>query len=282
MPIKILCVGDVVGKPGRLALAEALPKLVAQHSVDLIIVNAENVAGGSGITPQLYQKIMALGVDVITLGDHTFRKREIYPVLDSTDRMIRPVNFPPNSPGKGFTVVKTKSGVPVAVMNLMGRMNMNQQVDEPFGAFDAMLAKLPADVKVKVLDFHAEVSSEKIAMGWHVDGRISLIYGTHTHTPTADARVLPGGTAFVSDLGMTGPYDSVLGRRKDRVLKYLTTAMPQFFEVATGDPRVCGIVATIDELGGQALSIERIDMKTTEQAGAYDADDGKGGGGGEI
>lgn len=282
MPIKILCVGDVVGKPGRLALAEALPKLVAQHSVDLIIVNAENVAGGSGITPQLYQKIMALGVDVITLGDHTFRKREIYPVLDSTDRMIRPVNFPPNSPGKGFTVVKTKSGVPVAVMNLMGRMNMNQQVDEPFGAFDAMLAKLPPEVKIKVLDFHAEVSSEKIAMGWHVDGRISLIYGTHTHTPTADARVLPGGTAFVSDLGMTGPYDSVLGRRKDRVLKYLTTAMPQFFEVATGDPRVCGIVATIDELGGQALSIERIDMKTTEQAGAYDADDGKGGGGGEI
>jgi calcineurin-like phosphoesterase len=180
--------------------------------------------------------------------------------------------------------------VKVAVLNVMGRLHMSPQMDDPFRAVDALLAQVPADVKVKVLDFHAEVSSEKIAMGWHVAGRVSVCVGTHTHVPTADARVIPGDaisggvggtTAFVSDLGMCGPYESILGRRKDRVLKFMTTGLPHFFEVATGDPRISGIMATVDEVSGNALAVERVEMKGTEQAGAYDADDKGGAGGGD-
>ena len=292
MPIKILCLGDIVGKPGRLALAELLPGLIRDRGIDLVVANAENAAGGSGLTPPIFEKILRTGVDVCTLGDHTFRKREVMPVLEQSERLVRPANFPPPSVGKGLTIVSTKAppggnagGTKVAVMNVMGRLHMTPQMDDPFRAVDALLARIPADVKVKVLDFHAEVSSEKIAMGWHVAGRVSVCVGTHTHVPTADDRILPGdaisggvggSTAFVSDLGMCGPYESVLGRRKDRVLRYMTTGLPHFFEVATGDPRMCGILATVDDVGGNALSIERIELKGTEQAGAYDADDGKG------
>jgi len=277
MPIKILCLGDIIGKPGRLVLAELLPKVIADRGIDLVVVNAENAAGGSGLTPPIFQKILATGVDACTLGDHTYRKRDILPTLEQSDRLIRPGNFPPTSIGKGWCVVTSRSGVKCAVLQIMGRLHMNIQVDDPFRAVDRMLAEIPRDIKVRIVDFHAETSSEKIAMGWYLDGKVSLNFGTHTHTPTADARVLPAGTAYVSDLGMTGPYDSVLGRRKDRVLKHLLSGMPHFFEVATGDPRICGIVATVDEISGLALSIERCDLKGTEQPGAYDSDDGKAG-----
>lgn len=288
MPIKILCLGDIVGKPGRLAVAELLPALIKDRGIDLVVANAENVAGGSGITPPLLEKILRSGVDVCTLGDHAFRKRESQPILESSQRLIRPANFPPPCVGRGMTIVTSRSGVKVAVMNVMGRLHMSPQMDDPFRCVTDLLAKIPPDVKVKVLDFHAEVSSEKIAMGWHVAGRVSVCVGTHTHVPTADATIIRGDslsggigggggtTAYVSDLGMSGPYDSILGRRKDRVLKFMTTGLPHFFEVATGNPRISGILATIDEIGGNALAIERIDMKATEQAGAYDADDGKG------
>ncbi len=285
MPIVILCLGDIVGKPGRLAIAEVLPKLIQERGIDLVVANAENAAAGSGLTPPIFEKILRTGVDVVTLGDHAFRKREVLPLLEQSERLIRPANFPPPSVGKGMTIVSSrtkdgKPGVKVAVMNVMGRLHMSPQMDDPFRAVDELLAKISSDVKIKVLDFHAEVSSEKIAMGWHVAGRVSLIVGTHTHTPTADARLLAGegvsaGTAYVSDLGMCGPYDSILGRRKDRVMKFMTTGLPAFFEVATGDPRVCGVLATVDEVGGHALSIERIDVRATEQAGAYDGDEGK-------
>jgi metallophosphoesterase (TIGR00282 family) len=284
MPIKILCLGDMVGKPGRLALAEVLPGLVKQHQIDLVIANVENAAGGSGLTPVLYEKIRGYGVDVCTLGDHAFRKREILPVLEQADRLIRPGNFPPGAIGRGWCLAGTHSadgsggGVKVAVLQVMGRTHINVPGDDPFRTIDRMLNEIPRDVKVRIVEFHAEVSSEKMAMGWYLNGRVSLVYGTHTHTPTADARILPlengaGSTAFVSDLGMTGPYDSILGRRKDRVLKHLLTGMPHFFEVATGDPRVCGVIATIDEVSGGALAIERCDTKATEQAAAYDNDD---------
>jgi metallophosphoesterase (TIGR00282 family) len=214
------------------------------------------------------------------------------PILEASDRLIRPANFPPPCVGRGMTIATSRSGIRVAVMNVMGRLHMSPQMDDPFRAVNDLLAKVPAEVKIKVLDFHAEVSSEKIGMGWHVAGRVSVCVGTHTHVPTADARVLAGdalsggvgGTsAYVTDLGMCGPYDSILGRRRDRVLKYMTTGLPHFFEVATGDPRISGILATVDEVGGNALGIERIEMKASEQAGAYDADDGKGqGSGGEL
>ena len=286
MPIKILCLGDVVGKPGRLCLAELLPKTIKERGIDLVIVNAENSAGGSGLTPPIYNKLLGYGANVITLGDHTYRKREVLGLLETSSQLIRPGNFPPGSTGKGWCVATSRSGVRCAIIQIMGRLHMNPQVDDPFRAVDRMLTEIPQDIKVKIVEFHAEVSSEKIAMGWHLNGRVSLCYGTHTHTPTADARILPadgagGGTAFVSDLGMCGPYDSILGRRKDRVLKHLLTGMPHFFEVATGDPKMCGIIVTIDEVGGHALSIERCDQKGTEQAGAYDADDKGQGGMGE-
>lgn len=285
MPIKILCLGDIVGKPGRLVLAELLPKVIQERGVDFVVANAENAAGGSGLSPPIFEKILRTGVDVCTMGDHTFRKREVLPILESSDRLIRPANFPAlgagSAVGKGMTIVTSRAGIRIAVLNVMGRLHMNPQMDDPFRAVDTLLASVPPDVKVHILDFHAEVSSEKIAMGWYVAGRVSICFGTHTHTPTADARILSGegispGTAFVSDLGMCGPYDSILGRRKDRVLKFMTTGLPHFFEVATADPRMCGVLATIDEVGGTALSIERLDLKGTEQAGAYDADDGKG------
>jgi len=276
MPIKILCLGDIVGKPGRLALAEILPQLIVEEKIDLVVVNAENAAGGSGLTPPVFNKILATGVDVCTLGDHTYRKREVLGLLETSERLIRPGNFPAGAIGKGWTVVTSRSGVKVAVLNALGRIHMNLQLDDPFRALERMLAEVPRDVKVRIVDFHAETSSEKVAMGWFLDGRVSICFGTHTHTPTADARVLPAGTAYVSDLGMSGPYESILGRRCDRILKYMLTGMPQFFEVATGDPRICGILANVDEVSGLALSIERCDRKGSAQAGAYDTDDGKG------
>jgi metallophosphoesterase (TIGR00282 family) len=285
MPIRILCLGDLVGKPGRLALAEVLPGLIKERGIDLVVANVENAAGGSGLTPPIFEKILRTGVDVCTLGDHAFRKREVMPLLEGSERVVRPANFPPPCVGRGMTIVTSRSGVKVAVMNLMGRLHMAPPVDDPFRVVTELLAQAPAEVKVKVLDFHAEVSAEKVAMGWWVAGRVSVCVGTHTHVPTADTKILkgdaisgsPGGTtAYVSDLGMCGPQDSVLGRRRDRVLKHMTTGLPHYFEVATGDPRINGILATVDEVGGHALSIERVEVKASEQAGAYDADDGKG------
>lgn len=276
--MKILCLGDMVGKPGRQAVAELLPGLIKDRQIDLVIANVENAAAGSGLTPAIFTKILASGVDVCTMGDHTYRKREIVPLLEQSDRLIRPGNFPPSSIGKGWCIVSSRSGVRVAVLQILGRTHINVPVDDPFRTIDRMLLEIPRDIKIRVVDFHAEVSSEKIAMGWYLNGKVSVVYGTHTHTPTADARILPvengmGSTAFVSDLGMTGPYDSVLGRRKDRVLKHLLSGMPHFFEVATGDPRISGIIVTLDEVSGAALAIERCDLKATEQPGAYDTDD---------
>ncbi len=282
MPIKIFCLGDIIGKPGRAVVAELLPPLLAREKVDFVVANAENSAAGSGLTPAIFQKLLATGIDVCTMGDHTYRKRDILPLLQSSDRLIRPGNYPPDAVGRGWTVVASRSGVSIAVLQVMGRLYMNP-LDDPLRTIDKMLSEVPRDIKVRIVDFHAEASSEKIAMGWHLDGRVSINFGTHTHTPTADARVLPGGTAFVSDLGMTGPYDSVLGRRKDRVLQFMITGMPNFFEIATGDPRMCGIMATVDEISGHALSIVRCDLCGTTQDAAYDAADGHGGKGhGEL
>ena len=289
MPISILCLGDLVGKPGRVVLAELLPDFIRERGVDFVVANAENAAGGSGLTPPIFEKILCAGVDVCTLGDHAFRKREVLGILDH-ERLVRPANFPPGTPGKGLTIVSAgprdpaalpqRGPVKIANLNVMGRLHMNPQMDDPFRAVDELLAQVPTEVKIRILDFHAEVSSEKVAMGWYVAGRVSICFGTHTHVPTADARILrldngPATTAFVSDLGMCGPYDSILGRRKDRILKFMTTGLPQFFEVATADPRLSGIVVSVDEVGGHALTIERIDLAGTEQAAAYDPDDPK-------
>ena len=261
MSITILCIGDVVGKCGRAALAELLPGLIRQREIDLVVCNAENAAGGSGLTPAMFNKLLRYGVDVVTLGDHVYRKRDITESLGNSERIVRPGNISARAIGRRWTVVPTKSGKhQVAVACLLGQMYM-KPADSPWSAIEGILAEIPPAVKIRVLDFHAEASSEKIAMGWHCNGRISLVFGTHTHIPTADARVLDGGTAYISDLGMTGPYDGVLGRMKDRVLYALTTSMPTPFQIAKNDVRLCGAIATVDPTTGRAESIERVEGK---------------------
>jgi hypothetical protein len=275
--LNILCIGDVVGRPGRAILADRLNDYIQERSIDFVVCNAENAAGGSGLTPQIYEKLLRYGVDAVTLGDHIYRKKEIIATLERSDRICRPINLSARAAGKRWITVPTKSGSHVvAVACAVGQMFMGSN-NSPWQAIDQVLAEIPQEVKVRVIDFHAEASSEKIAMGWYLNGRVSVVFGTHTHIPTADARVLDGGTAFISDLGMTGPYDSVLGRRKDRVLSYLTTSMPVSFEVAREDPRMCGALIAVEPRTGKAESIERVELAglvhTTDEA---DQDDGSG------
>jgi len=258
MYIHILCVGDVVGRAGRSVLAEHLPKLIQEHSIDFVVCNAENAAGGSGLTPQIFEKLQRYGVDVVTLGDHCFRKSEIFPQLDSSNRIIRPINLPPTAVGKGWTVVPSKSGrYQIGVVCAMGQMEMGNS-NSPWTAMDEVLSRMPSEAKIRILDFHAEATSEKIAMGWHLDGRVSLLFGTHTHVATADESILPKGTGYITDLGMTGPYDSVLGRRKDRVLRTMITSVPSPYDVAEGDPRMYGVLAEINPQTGRTVHIERV------------------------
>ena len=257
MLITCLVIGDIVGKPGRGVVRAKLGRLCRDEGVDVVIANAENAAGGSGLTPELARKLLNSGIHCITLGDHCLKRAEIIPTLAERSDIVRPLNLPHEVPGRGATVVTTESGVKVGVLCALGRLFMKPS-DCPFHAIDAALADVPDDVKVRLLDFHAEASSEKVAMGWFLNGRASIVFGTHTHVPTADYRVLDGGTAFVSDLGMTGPYDGVLGRKKDRVLYHLTTQMPTPFSIAEGDPRIHAMLVTVDETTGKAESIEPI------------------------
>ena len=279
--VRILCLGDIVGRPGRQVVHQKLPGVVRERGVDLVVANAENIAGGSGITTNLFNKLRAYGVDVVTLGDHLYRRADIIPTMQNSERIVRPANLARGAAGRPFTVVTTNSGVPVAVFCLLGRIYMNTPSDDPFAAAGWVLEQLPENVRCCVCDMHAEASSEKVAMGHWLDGRCSVVFGTHTHVPTADARVLAGGTAYISDVGMCGPYDSVLGRRKDRVLKHMTTGMPYPFEVATGDVRLCGVLAEVDAETGRAVSVERIEVLGGNADQAYDADDARNGGGGD-
>lgn len=271
--MKLLAIGDIVGRPGRQVVQQKLPAFVRERKIDLVIANAENIAGGSGITPNLFHKIRSYGVDVVTLGDHALRRGEITQTLQSSERIVRPANFSHLSPGKSFTVVTSAAGVPVAVFGLLGRIFMTLPSDDPFAAADRVLKDIAPQVKIRVCDVHAEASSEKIALGHYLDGRCSLVFGTHTHIPTADAKVTAAGTAYISDVGMTGPYDSVLGRRKDRVIHHMTTALPTPFDVATNDIRLCGVLAEIDDATGKAVSVERIEIAGGNIDQAYDEDD---------
>jgi hypothetical protein len=263
MEFRALVLGDVVGKPGRRALAVALPKLLAARPIDVVIVNGENAAGGSGISPAIFEELRGMGVDVVTMGDHVYRKKEAVPLLAESDRILRPANLPPEAVGRGCTIVESQSGFPFAVINLLGRTFM-KPVDCPFHAVDRLLAEIGDRAKLIFVDFHAEASSDKIAMGWHLDGRATGVYGTHTHIQTADERVLPKGTAYMSDLGMTAAHDGVLGRRKEKVLSAVITGMPTYFDVSTGDLRVCGALITADSQTGRATAIERIVVPVTE------------------
>ncbi|MBN2561944.1 MAG: TIGR00282 family metallophosphoesterase [Phycisphaerae bacterium] len=254
----LLCIGDVVGRPGRSVVSQTLPQLVKKHKVDCVIANVENAAAGSGLTEALYDKFLQYGVDLMTMGDHIYRRRELVPVLRQSDRIVKPANYPHEAAGRQFAVFETKRGVRLAVVSLLGRLYMRPPCDCPFHAIDYVLEQIPRDVKIIAVDMHAEATSEKIAMGWHLNGRVSVVFGTHTHVQTADERILDQKTAYITDLGMTGPYDSVLGRRKDRVLRALTTGMPTPYDVATGDEKLCGIVVKIDSDTGWAYHIERV------------------------
>jgi len=267
--VRLLLIGDVVGKPGRQIISRALAGLVARERLDLVVVNAENAAGGSGLTPEIYRELMAAGVDAITLGDHIYKRREINPVLEREANIVKPANFPPHAPGREFMIVPARNGVSVAVISLLGRVFM-RPVDCPWTAADRVLAQLPPEVKVILVDFHAEATSDKQLMARHLDGRVTAVLGTHTHVPTADEAVLPGGTAFQCDVGMTGPYDSILGRRVDRVLETTLTFNPTHFEVATGDVRLCGTIVDADSATGRALGIQRlrVDAKEAEELAA--------------
>lgn len=274
MLINVFCIGDIVGRAGRMILAEKLPELVADRNVDMVVGNAENAAGGSGLTPRIFKKLLGYGVDAVTLGDHAYRKREICQALETSDRIVRPANLSPQAVGKRWTVVPTKSGLHrVGVTCVLGQLYMGA-CDSPWAAVDRALKEMDSEVKVRIVECHAEATSEKIAMGWYLNGRASIVFGTHTHVATADARVLDGGTAYITDLGMTGPHEGVLGRRKDRVLSALTTAMPAPFEVSVGDPRVCGALIGVETDDGRAASIERIEIRgQAAEGGPYDADD---------
>ena len=258
MGFNVLCIGDVVGRPGCLVLSEKLAELKERFALDCVIANVENAAGGSGLTPNLYAKIERYGVDLMSLGDHVYRKVDIIPVLEQSRSIVRPANFPPDAPGRQMAIWATQSGPRVALVSVMGRLFMKPQVDCPFRAVDRLLATLDKDVKIIVVEMHAEATSEKIGMGWHLDGKASVVFGTHTHVQTADERVLPNGTGYITDLGMTGPHEGILGRDKERVLSAMISAVPTPFHVCTDDVRLCGIVASIDPQTGRCLSIQRV------------------------
>ena len=280
MAIKILVLGDVVGTAGRQAVAQCLPALKERWEPDVVIVNAENAANGSGLTPALYEKLCKAGVDGMTLGDHAFRKQQILPVLDREVNIIRPANLSGKARGKGWMRLSVQRGgasggeVSVYVVTVLGRLFLpTLAADDPFAAVDRVLGELPQRGAIVLVEMHAEATSEKVAMGWHCNGRVSAVFGTHTHVATADARILPrevdgvnvgglgaGGTGYVTDLGMCGPHDSVLGRRVDRVLKFMTTSMPAAFDVAEQNPRVNGIFLEVDERSGRCVGIERVEM----------------------
>jgi metallophosphoesterase (TIGR00282 family) len=260
--MKILFIGDIFGKPGRTIVRERIKELVRENSADIVIANGENSAAGFGITPALAEELFDLGIDVITTGNHVWDKREIIEYFDvmkgnpqdPAHRLLRPANYPPDMPGWGYYEGQ-KNSVSYAVINLQGRVFMASN-DDPFRTADALLKEIKA--KVIFVDIHAEATSEKVAMGWYLDGRVTAVVGTHTHIPTADQRVLPGGTAYITDVGMTGPYDGVIGVQKDLVLGKFLSNMPVRFEPATGDVRLCGVVVDCDETTGRARDIRRV------------------------
>jgi metallophosphoesterase (TIGR00282 family) len=261
--MRLLLIGDIVGKPGRQIVCQALKPLIEREQLDFVVANGENAAGGSGITPAIYRELLAAGVDVVTLGDHIYRRSEIIEALQTEKNILKPANYPPEAPGSELAIATAKNGVQVAVFSLMGRVFM-RPVDCPFKAADRILSGLPKEIRVVLVDFHAEATSDKQLMGRYLDGRVSAVLGTHTHVPTADERILPGGTAFQCDVGMTGPYEGILGREIGRVMETTLTFNPTPFDVATGDVRLSGTMVDVDESTGKATAIRRAVVREGE------------------
>jgi metallophosphoesterase (TIGR00282 family) len=255
--MNILFIGDIFASPGRVLVARHLQEIISSEKSQLAIANAENSAGGFGITPSIAEELFSFGVDVLTSGNHIWDKKEIFDYLPRTPRLLRPANYPGDLPGSGLLVTKARNGVPVAVIDLQGRVHL-PAIDDPFRTADCILKSLDPAVKVRFVDFHAELTSEKMAMGWYLDGRVSAMVGTHTHIPTADERILAGGTAYQTDVGMTGPYDSVIGSEKGLAIRRFLTGMPIRLDNAKGGAELHATIVTVDPETGHATAIRRV------------------------
>ena len=274
MKLNILCIGDIVGKPGRQIVADKLQAMVEEHSIDCVIANSENAAGGSGLTRQIYDKLTSHGVNLITMGDHVFRKKDIIPILETQNNIARPANLSPNAAGKNFAFYQCSKGFTIGVISLIGRVFM-KPAECPFNKMDEILTKLKQQCDIVIVDVHAEATSEKIALGHYLDGKVSLVFGTHTHVQTADEHILSKGTGYITDIGMTGSHHSVIGRRIENIIKAMRTQMPFPFEVATEDCRMSGIIACIDSNTKVTERIERFQILDSETIfSKYDSDDG--------
>ena len=254
--MNLLFVGDIFASAGRRILADHLADIVQTNDIQLAIGNAENSAGGFGVTPAIAEELLRMGLDVLTTGNHVWDRKEVYGYLAHDPRILRPANYPDGTPGRGVAILPARNGVKCAILNLQGRTYM-PATDCPFRKADELLGALDAEIKVRVVDFHAEVTSEKIAMGWYLDGRVSAVLGTHTHVPTADTRILPGGTAYQSDVGMTGPYDSIIGVEKDIIFRRFLTGLPLRMEAAQRGPELHSVILQVDERTGKAIAIRR-------------------------
>ena len=277
MKLNVLCVGDIVGRPGRRVVAERLKPLIKELDIDCVIVNAENAAGGSGLTPQIYAKLLRYGVNLITLGDHAYKKRDIIKTLETQEDIAKPANLSPLAAGRNYAIYKTSKGPTIAVVPLLGRIFM-KPAECPYYTIDRLLPQIESEADLVFVDVHAEATSEKIAMSYHLDGRVSCVFGTHTHVTTADEKITRKGTAYITDVGMTGAHDSVLGRVAQSVLKSFRTQMPIPFEIATEDVKISAILVTIDSATKQAEHIERITVAQEQEQiepVRYDSDDGK-------
>src|SRR6185503_8750338 len=261
--MRILFIGDIFGKPGREIVRRAVPALIERESLDYVIANVENSAAGFGVTGDIADTILGYGVDAMTTGNHVWDKKEILEYIPRQPKLLRPANFPAGTPGRGSYLGRTRTGEPIGVVNVMGRVFM-QPLDDPFAVVVQEIETLRAKARVVIVDFHAEATSEKVAMGWHLDGRATAVFGTHTHVQTADERILPKGTAYLTDAGMTGPHDSIIGVTVEAALSRFLTSMPAKFEAATGPGRLNAVIVTADPANGKATAIERLNLSAQE------------------
>ena len=268
--VRILFIGDIVGRPGRDLIKQGLPSLIDHHEIDFVVANAENAAAGFGITREIGDQLLELGVDVMTSGNHVWDKKEALDYIGVEPRLLRPANYPAGAPGNGRYLARTRDGVSVGVVNVMGRVFM-LNIDDPFTGVLRQIDELKSRTRIILVDFHAEATSEKLAMGWHLDGKVTAVVGTHTHVQTADERILPKGTAYLTDVGMTGPHDSIIGVDIDAALGRFLTALPQRFETATGNPRLNAVLIDADEQTGRAIDIERLSYSLDELKALADA-----------
>ena len=250
-----------MGSPGREAVKVLVPKLIEEYNLELVVANAENAAGGAGILPKVAEELFSYGCDVLTMGDHTWDKKEALEFYDQTSRLLRPANFPAEAPGHGFCVVETKKGKKIGVINLLGRVFIRYNTNCPFEAATKTLKEVYRQTRFVIVDFHGEATSEKIAFGHFIDGKVSAVFGTHTHVQTADEKILPQGTGYLTDAGMTGPFDSVIGQKKENIVERFLTTVPSKFEVATGDVALNGVIFTLDDQTGVTTKILRIQRR---------------------